>query len=82
MAAKRLTLEIELGNAEMQSGEHVADALRKVADTLEPWSTLFSMGASPAFPEPREIPHGPFSDNGSRRIHDVNGNTVGYWRLS
>jgi hypothetical protein len=62
----KFKLEIELGNAAMQTPEDVADALRRVADTLA--GVGFVAGA------------GGFG-RGSQRIRDLNGNTVGDWMV-
>lgn len=42
------TLTIKLGNAEMQTGDDVAEALRSVAESLDGWDTsLEESWASP-----------------------------------
>lgn len=63
----KFTMEIELGNATMQDGDHIARALNLVAGAL-------TDGA------PEELYQA--LENGEElgyRIWDVNGNVVGYW---
>lgn len=62
----KLTLTILCGNAAMQTGLDLAQALREAADSLE------SLGGTDA---PLD------AYDRSQRIHDANGNTVGEWKL-
>lgn len=59
------TVEIELGNDAMQTGEDLAHALRGVAAKIEDCSR-------PVEDWPASVRTGP--------IRDVNGNTVGRWK--
>jgi len=63
----RFSLEIELGNAEMQSFQDLRDALKQVATKLG--SRQHCLGGAP-------------SDGDGSKIMDGNGNTVGKWELT
>jgi hypothetical protein len=58
-------LEIELGNDAMRSRVHVADALQHVA-----------RGLHVAYRTEKE-----FRNETGRKIFDINGNSVGTWRV-
>ena len=65
----KFTLTITLGNAEMTTGEHLAGALREVADKVE------ALGDADLSDDGLDI----YDAGGG--IRDNNGNTVGKWSL-
>ena len=64
----KFTLEIELGNEAMQSGQDVADALAKIG---MPYS---GVGLAQI--------QGCLGEGEGADIHDLNGNTVGSWEVT
>lgn len=63
----RFSLEIELGNAEMQSFQDLRDALKQVAIKLG--SRQHCLSGAP-------------SDGDGSKIMDGNGNSVGKWEIT
>jgi hypothetical protein len=74
------TLTIKLGNAAMQTGDDIADALRETAARVEGLSFL-AEGESEAV---YDVTGGVFHDTryDRDRITDTNGNAVGEWKVS
>jgi hypothetical protein len=67
MNADKFTVEIELGNAAMQTYSDVASALQEVATKL---AVGFAHGGDRSLP----------SSGAEGKIYDANGNVVGKWR--